>query len=764
MDKTDLSLLAQQGEMLAEFSRNKTVKVVDFEPFSVDRFVVPDSDGSTPQLIYLEDQSSHEKRLIFAALYTANYVTHVLNDGTGNNRQTLSYMVPKFMNFLNALTIVQSNRVNIFKSFETYRVETDDVKTQSTGMVELIRLINKALNHIPFGNELLTTADYKYLDLLSKNKPSANDDQEQTTLIDYFGFHSWLIRDDVGVGAQLYNRAASPKLLMKSFQITISCALTEIIKAKHALIDLFIEKKVKPDYFPKKLIRPKPENYKGGRKCQQFRADEAAFKVATLNSKKEFFEKLRKVLTGVDADNIINTALESLIFSQCVEEAQQFAIDSFWATGKISTQTTKISNKRITVFRQTTEGAFLFTPEFIQTLVEYAHSKRKVVPISKGENYLFALLMSYQTVPFSDLFRLKLDDLRFSKRQTGEITQIESDYFKSRANSYHDIETLRGSSLIGKAIVAFLKDRTDNLKTNENLIENDGSLQSKMGATSSVSLFYKFIGKSFVRSEIDLQLAKEKSSSVFIESIVAICDKGIRKEAYERKGSNWQLNCQTPTVTRIFSSQAVKNSRVHSESDDFDPTRITNYKSHSNETERRNYLTKENQVWLDNCGRITRTVMNDIGLNVLRPSHSQVFEFNSTLEAALKTIKHRADNTLALLKVVTKKDDGKVNELGFSLSNNSSEESLPDTIDLVESPDTVLKFLHYLAELERCHQKIFERSPDYLFFEALPTAEWIETVFANRLFDKKVITEGQKLYQKYKNELPPIFTAYSGSY
>jgi len=764
MDKTNLSLLAQQGEMLAEFSRNKTVKVVDFEPFSVDRFVVPDSDGSTPQLIYLEDQSSHEKRLIFAALYTANYVTHVLNDGTGSNRQTLSYMVPKFMNFLNALTIEQSNRVNIFKSFETYRVETDDVKTQSTGMVELIRLINKALNYIPFGNELLTTADYKYLDLLSKNKPSANDDQEQTTLTDYFGFHSWLIRDGVGVGAQLYNRAASPKLLMKSFQITISCALTEIIKAKHALIDLFIEKKVKPDYFPKKLIRPKPENYEGGRKCQQFRTDEAAFKSAILQSRKTFFKRLHMLLVDVESNRATHTAVQSLVFSQCVEEAHQYATDTFWQTGEIATQTTKVSNKRVTVFRQASEGSFLFTPEFIQTLVEYANSKCKKMPISNGENYLFALLMSYQTVPFSDLFRLKLDDLRFSKRQTGEITQIESNYFKSRANSYHDIETLTGSSLIGKAIVAFLKDRTDNLKTNENLIENDGSLQSKMGATTSVSLFYKFIGKSFVRSEIDLQLAKEKSSAVFIESIVAICDKGIRKETYERKSLNWQLNCQTPTVTRIFSSQAVKNSRVHSESDDFDPTRIINYKSHNNETERRNYLTQENQVWLDNCGRITRTVMNDIGLNVLRPSNSQVFEFNSTLEAALKTIKHKADTTLALLKVVTIKDDGKVNELGFSLSNNSSEESLPDTIDLVESPDTVLKFLHYLAELERCHQKIFERAPDYLFFEALPTAEWIETVFANRLFDRKVVAEGQKLYKKYKNELPPIFTAYSGSY
>ena len=516
--------------------------------------------------------------------------------------------------------------------------------------------------------------------------------------------------------------------------------------------------------FPKKSVRPQPEDYEGGRKSKQFRADEAAFKVAILNSKKEFFEKLRKVLTGVDADNIINTALESLIFSQCVEEAQQFAIDSFWDTGKISTQTTKISNKRITVFRQTTEGAFLFTPEFIQELVEYAHSKRNVVPISKGENYLFALLMSYQTIPLNDLYKIKLNDFRFSKRQTGEITQIESEYFKSRSKSYHEIETLSGSSLMGSSVVAFLNDRTENLKVNNKLIDNDGALHSKLGATTSVSLFFKFLGRSRVRKEIDAHLLKQKSSSVFIECVVAICDKGIRREAYERKGTNWQLNCVTPTVTRIFSSQAVKNSRIHSESDNFDPTSITNYNSHNNETERKNYLTKENQVWLDNCGRITRTVMNDIGLNVLRPSTSEVAEYNTTIQSALKTIKYRADSTLALLKVVTLKSDGKVNELGLSLLNETVEDNLPDTINLVESPETVLKFLHYLAELERCHERIYKRAPEYLFFEALPTAEWIEAVFANRLFKRVIVTEGQKLYQKYKADLPPIFTAYTGSY
>ncbi|GAA5142625.1 hypothetical protein [Thalassotalea piscium] len=764
MDNVEASLLKQQAEMLAEFSSKKTVRAVDFEPFDVDRFIVPEYQGAKSQIIILKDGESQEKRLIFAALYAANYITFVLDEGTEGYRKTLSHIVPKFMIYLNVLKIDQFNRVNILKCFESYRVENDGVKTQSTGMIELIRLINKALNYVPFGNELLATNDYRYLDLLSKSKPAVSDGSVQTTLTDYFGFHSWLRRDDIGVGAQLYKRAESPKLLMWSFQITISSALIEINKAKHALIDLFNKKRVQPKYFPAKLIRPHLDNYKGGRESKQFRVDEAAFKVATLTNKRDFFEKLRNVLTGIEADSIINTALESLIYSQCVEEAQQYAKDEFWNTGKIATQTTKISNKRVTVFRQVTESSLLFTPDFIQELVEYSQAKKRKIPISKGENYLFALLMSYQTVPYNDLFKIKLSDFRFSKRQTGEVTQIESDYFKSRAKSYHEIEAVEGNSVLGTSIIAFLNDRTDSLKVNSKLIDNDGSLQSKMGITTSISLFFKFLGKSHIRDVLNTQLLKEKVSPVFIECVVAICEKGIRKEAYERKNTNWLLNCETPTVTRIFSSEAVKNSKVHSQSDNFDPTRITNYNSHTNETERTNYRTEDNQTWIDNCGKITRTVMNDISLNVLRPSKSEVSEYNTTIKSALQTLKLKADNTLALLKVVTGKSDGKVNDLGFLVSNKHSEDSLPDNIYLVDSPETVLKFLHYLGEIERCHQKIFERAPEYLFLEALPTAEWIEAVLSNRLFSNETVAEGQKLYKKYKKDLPPIFTAFTGSY
>lgn len=764
MDSVEASLLRQQAEMLAEFSSKQTVRAVDFEPFRVDKFNVPEYQGSKSQIVTLEDVESREKRLIFAALYVANYITFVLDEGTSGNRQALSYTVPKFMTYLNALEIDQLNRVNILKCFESYRVKNDGVKTQSTGMIELIRLINKALNYIPFGNELLATDDYKYLDLLSKNKPAASDDSDQTTLTDYFGFHSWLRRDDIGVGSQLYQRAGSPKLLMRSFEITISSALIEVNKAKQALIDLFRKKKIKPDYFPEKLIRPQTDNYSGGRKSKQFRVDEAAYKNATLNNQREFFEKLRNVLTGIEADCIINTALESLIFSQCVEVAHQFVKDEFWKTGKIAAQTSKISKKRVTVFRQATECSLLFTPDFIRELVEYSIGKHKKVPISKGENYLFALLMSYQTVPYNDLFKIELTDFRFSKRQTGEVTQIESDYFKSRSHSYHDIETVEGNQLLGISILAFLNDRTDRLKFNCKLIDDDGSLQSKMGRTTSISLFFKFLGKSRIRDVINTRLSKEKASPVFIDCVVAICEKGIRKEHYERKNTNWLLNCETPTVTRIFSSEAVKNSRVHSQSDKFDPTRITNYNSHTNETERTNYRTESNQTWIDSCGKVTRAVMNDISLNVLRPSLSEVSEYNTTIESALQAIKLRADNTLALLKVVTKKCNGKVNSLGFLVSNEGSEDSLPDNIYLVDSPETVIKLLHYLGELERCHQKIFQRTPDYLFLEALPTAEWIESVFSNRLFSKETVIEGQKLYKKYKKDLPPIFTAFTGGY
>jgi hypothetical protein len=760
----DGSLIQQQDLMLAEFTNMQKVTSIGFEPFGTFRFVVPQYEGAKERVIELNDTNTHEKCIIFSALYTASYVTFVLNEGATSDRQSLSSIVPKFIDFLNETNFDKFNRVNILKKFEAYRVENDGVKTQSTGLLQLTRLLNKALNHPSFNNDLLTPYDYKYLDLLSKSKAAASDNEEQTTLTDYLGFHSWLVREDVGVGAELYRRAASPKLLMSSFMITISTALEQINNSKHAIIDMFRSANIKIDYLPTLSPVPKACDYKNGKDDEDFKKASSEHKVETLNYKKGFFEKMWFLLLDYNKTESIEIAIDSLIHSQCNEVAHEFTKDVFWKQGIIPQQTSKISKKIVTIFKQSTNNSLLFTPDFIVSLLKYVNSDESVIPISSGENYLFSLLMAYQTVPYSDIYRISSSDFRLAKKQNGEVSMIESDYFKSRAGRVHETETVTASSSLGKAILCFLKDKTSNFNKHAKLVEEDSALQAKLGITSSISVFYNFLAKSVIRNVIDKNLLSKKCSPVFIECVHMICTVGVRKDIFERNNVNWALNCETPCLTRIFSSQAVKNSRVHSESDSFDPTRIINHLSHSNETERKSYLNTHNKTWEDNCGRTTRLVMNDIELNVLRPSRTEISIYNQDFKSALSLIKNRAENTLSRLKVISNKNGGKVDEFGLLSSPDLIEGDLPDTVYLTDTSETVLKLLHYVSEVERCHHTLLQRSPEFLFYTVLPTVEWIETVFSNRLLSRNIVTEGQKLYAKTKEHLPPMFTAFTGGY
>jgi len=87
---------------------------------------------------------------------------------------------------------------------------------------------------------------------------------------------------------------------------------------------------------------------------------------------------------------------------------------------------------------------------------------------------------------------------------------------------------------------------------------------------------------------------------------------------------------------------------------------------------------------------------------------------------------------------------------------------LPDLMYLVESPETVMKFKHFLTELEYKHMRISQNAPDFLFFTALPTAEWIEEVFSQRLFSRDVVLKGEIMYKKFREHLPPLFVAQTG--
>lgn len=767
-DETSLELKLQQSKMLQEFQHGLDVSPIALDP-NVEQFIVSNVNGRSTTVIKLNESACKNKQLIFSAFYTAYYRICILGID-GDSAKTYVYsIVPSFISFLNIAEITSSNRVEVLKSYETYRVKTDGVKTQSTGLKELIYLLNKALEYLPFGRDGLSNDDYRYLDLLTKTKPAASDDVVQRTLTAWFGFHSWLRRDDIGIGNELYNRLASPKALIKSLRITVETALIELHQAKHALIELFKEQGVSRNEFPYLIKKPIYKDYIDGKENPNYKKDAAQHKVATLNYKREFITRLSNLVQRHAISPQLKVAIDAFIYSQCPENVITDVERRFIDCLKFKQQVT-LNNKIETVFRQDTPNCLLFNTEFILELLEYAQDSKHIpVPTCRAEHFLFSCLMANQTVAVNDIFRIKLSNFKFLKRQNKKITHIECDYFKSRAHKVHSTEMIEANTAYGEAILAFIEDRTAGFLLDDLcLVTNKGISNLKTGSSSVAAIFFHFLAKSSIRLEINKHLIKGTSTSAFLDAVKKILTLGVKKETFTNrnkiKDQEWLACCESPCSARLFGLEHIKTTSVHSNSDTFDPTKLVNYRSHSNETERSDYLTQQNEIWQNNCGRITRSIMHDLEINVMRPSVTEKATFQSDFINAIELVQQRKNDILSRLKLVTEKDDGRVDSLGFDLNRNLVQGDLPDSIYLVDSPETVMKLKHYLTELEYKHERLFQNATEYLFYTALPTAEWIESVFSNRFFSRQVVTDGEILYKKFREHLPPLFVSQAGGY
>ncbi len=392
---------------------------------------------------------------------------------------------------------------------------------------------------------------------------------------------------------------------------------------------------------------------------------------------------------------------------------------------------------------------------FLNELAVYAQSSNGQhidKPKTVGEQTIFSWIMAYQTVQPSDIQKLKLKDFSFVRRNNGRITHIDLEYFKGRANSIHQVRTLETSSLLGTVVLNYIEDfanATQNDRERKLIDKTDTSF------TALINMF-ESCGHE-IRNSIDNNLKKEKASPVFIESMLTILRTGIRQNNRKQNVSDYSETCERRVHTYCFGLSAIKNSSIHSRSDTFTPTQLINFHSHTDEVERTYYLSESNVEWLNRSGLITRSVMNDMTANLFRASDEERAVFNSEFTRAVETINTKKNDTLARLKLITGEADGQISDLGFVKKQPSVKGDTPDAIYLLDTPETVLKLLHYRAEAERLHHFLVASAPEFLLFTVLPTTEWIEELFDKKSFSKSSTDQGQALYQGFKKHLSPLF-------
>ncbi len=437
------ALLDEQALIAKELQANQDVTPLPYNP-NATVLHIPKIQGHAAAIITLSPEHCRTRQLMFGVFNAAAY-RYLMTDDFSEARKEGLAVFKHVWRYLDAIDLTDENRATWLKDYEAWRVSENGVKTQSTGLDKITLMIEDALALGAF-TETLTDYEREYLVTLTKTPVAPREETDPINLNQWFSQHTWLRRDDIGIGHELYTRLGSPKVLMNSFRITIENTLLYLQTCKNALIDSFRLAGLKPEDIPV---------------LAEIAVTDAQSKSHRIRSAKtEMFNRLRqKLMQLIDDIPHLKDALELVVFTETLPQCRKEIFDKLLENQPIKAT----SGYRPNGFFTSIKKAGLFDFDFLRRLALHADSSpdNETMPVSLAESLLFSYMMAFQTVQASDIPKLTLRDFKFVRRVNGAITHIESDYFKGRArNNVHQVETLKTKDDIGKAVLRYIKDVT----------------------------------------------------------------------------------------------------------------------------------------------------------------------------------------------------------------------------------------------------------------------------------------------------------------
>ena len=737
-------MLTEAQKLQTSFLRAQKVTHIPIIPT---RIVLPEGDGIRQAKNTFECMNEHaDAKLLFSCLAVA------LNDVSVHPKQYvtsklryISIAISEFIPWLNSHAIDASNRALIVKDFETFRVNECKVKPQSTQALALLNALEVGLAVKWFKDKLLQSEVAYIRNIVNKTKLSKNAVPEQTTLTNFFGQMQW-IREYID--NDLFNRVASPKALVTSFSITVATLMLEAQRLLDELELYCIEHKITTDKLTIERTIKRENDHKN----------------AVLRHLVNTF--------GKDYKCESQDCIKVIIFDISNSSAYQ---DNLRKLKGQETLFKKVSGTNI----HTVDQHFgLFSYDTVLAVVKRSEKKLlgatdiPPMPVTAFEQMCFIWLMAWQAVQPGDIAKLTRSDFRFMERSNRSVTHVSCEYYKSRAHDVKETPLLATHDVEGEAVLNYIQRKMLHSDVDMPLVGMPRLCSGKAcGQTTLIAQMFRLATIPFIHAKILQQLGKQEASSVFLDSVNTMMSNGITYSCWNnslglkcRPVEEFRAQANNQLPFKWFGLEAIKNSAVHSRSDSYRIGHLVNYNSHENETEHDSYLTAENPEWLNNCGRVTRSVMNDLAINVLSPSSDLVF--NGDFTQALEAINDKKNDVLSRLKLVTN-TTGNVNQLGMVTGHVPVQDDYPDTIYLLDTAETYVQMKHYLAETQKHYKQLLMNNPVFLEYTALPTCEWIEVILnASNLkvpngkgFSQKTVKQGDIMYKSYQTHLPPLFTA-----
>lgn len=719
-----------ENQIQLEFNKNQTVTVINY-PLNAKSIVLPAIENTRLKERKLNFMASDnpDKALLYRMVVAAYNYAYTNKYARLSTRVAVERYGCRFVDWLNQAKV--HNRYSLLKEYEAYCFDLLDSHGGYSVLNKLKPMLFYAFEVEEFKNSL-TTEEANYLRVLKETKVSPNLNKKQCSLASYFGELDWLRRDDVGVGNQLYTMLASAKLTVNSLKSTASLIIIELFKIKSSLKKFLVDS----DFSTLDFQFPESESISTTDK--KVSIGQVVFRLIKkfhlLNEKPIYLKYALELLllSNVTNQNNFKVVRQAL-------DCEEYFKDLFCPkSGKnVDDLSTVFADRH---FKSTDTGCMLS-----MNILSQLTDVKQELPITTLETLMFSWIMASLTVQPSDISKLSRNSFRFLV-VGGRVTHIECEYFKGRSNAIHSTRTLSTRKIEGRALLIYLNQHSCN-----DLSSYDGGIISILnGLRSIVGCLNSLLELPFIKIRLATVHKQNGKTPVILPAVL----------------SSLQKYSEDFVLLKLFGFQSIKNSAVHAYSDPYTLHYLINRNSHTNKTEKLNYLTSDNEEFINSSGRITRSIMLDLINNVFdldfsEPSLSdfnstdlknkeELFEakkvsFNNEFGNVTDAIAYKSGEMLSRLKVLTEQDKGVINEVGvMSLPNQSEDEFAP--IYVLDSKVTAVKMFNYLHEFKKNYKKLLCKNPDYLYQTVFPNVEWIEQVLAK--LSKVSIKEGEDLFEQ----------------
>ncbi|WP_045391476.1 hypothetical protein [Vibrio rotiferianus] len=653
--------------------------------------------------VYPLDNPHQDAKAIYHTIHAALLSDWWRESLGAHSQRQIKYFLGFFLRWLSEHQLSESNHFDVLNDYQSFRINDIGVKPQSTGASKILTLLKNGSDH----SEL--TDQHHYIETLIDSTNILDPTEPiPDTLTGWFTQMDWL---RTIVGDDDWLAMESPKRLMESFSVTIASTLLWLHKIRSAVAT---------------LVKTSPH--------LSTISDDLSKTQRNLNYCRELL-----VLASRRASTLPEGTIELLLADFVAPEAHKYCWSRLQDGKSLSPRPT-IKGRRASVFYFSS----LFAPESLESPSEI-------------ESQLAAWLCAWQTVQPTDIQKLKPHHFTIHTNKQSRPISLQCNYYKGRSGHFHEPPVLDAQQIEFKALIKYLGTWSCDNQVLFPSIKARIQFNPTPGATNLSRSLVRIWTVATLSNVIQANLNIRKASDRFRRFYLAIACHGSegfnpwlkRQKRYEHPCDIKTYNTAVarPLPLLLFGASAIKTSAVQAQSDRYRDGDLVNVNSHSAATEKTHYMTDQNKEWVNQNGRITRIVLNDIENHAYKPNVEQAQ--TAAFERRLQT----------KVMQLAPGQSVRINPLGETLTPSPLDAGVEGEADeyiVWDTPETVVCFLHYLAEAERQSPQLIAHALPFFERTVLPTAEWMSSLLNNGL-SPKAVKDGKEQYDQLCGVLPALF-------